>query len=395
MKKMITLFAVAGMGLALAPAAQAGPGDRITGVTATASSENTASARLAIDAVNGAGMTSGELATGMHNQTYGDGWEATVSVPQWFRVDLGATYDVGTMYVWNGEPGVPDRGVRLADIYYSTVDTADPIPTGSASSGDWTLLTDEQAFAINPGTNPYGPTDAIALNINARVIGFYITALQTGNPNNASFAELQFAEGTPAGPDVRLDGGTAGNVDENQPIGTVVGGLSTLNTESWGATNLAFAGGTDDASFSISGTNLLTAEIFDEDVKSSYSIDVSADDGGANSTTNTFTITIDSVAEPLDRMFANAEVKSTTTLAATLEAMTGTPAYAITAGEHHAALFEILNTDELHLKTAATAGQVGAEYFVEVVASGDVSDSMLIKVTVVSGEPKGTVFIFR
>ncbi len=84
-------------------------------------------------------------------------------------------------------------------------------------------------------------------------------------------------------------------------------------------------------------------------------------------------------------------------MAATLEAMTGTPAYAITAGEHHAALFEIggTSTNELHLKTAATAGQVGDEYFVEVAASGDVVDSMLIKVTVLDGAPKGTLIIFR
>ena len=66
MKKMITLLAVLGMVLALAPAAQAAPGDRISGVTATASSEG--ASRPAINAVNGTGMVSGELATGMHNQ---------------------------------------------------------------------------------------------------------------------------------------------------------------------------------------------------------------------------------------------------------------------------------------------------------------------------------------
>ena len=184
-------------------------------------------------------------------------------------------------------------------------------------------------------------------------------------------------------------------MDENEPIGTVVGTIGTINADGWAATNFAFAGGTDDTSFTIDGTDLETAAILDRETKSSYSIKVRAHDGGANATTNTFTITIDDVAEPVDRMFARAEVQSATTLAATLEAMAGGVTYGITAGEHHAALFEIQNTDELHLKTAPGAGQVGDAFFVEVTASGGVTDSMLIKVTVVSGTPAGTVFKVR
>jgi hypothetical protein len=199
MKKLITLFAIAGMVLALVPAAQAAPGDLITGVTATASSEGSGwQSRLAIDAVNGNGITSGELATGMHNRTAGDSWEASAPLPQWFRVDLGAVKDVGTMYVWNGFTS-STRAVRVMDIYYSTVDTAQAIPTGGASSGDWTFWGTPADLPEPAAGNPFGPTVAIDLSISARVIGFDIRNLQTGNPNNASFAELQFAEGTGGG----------------------------------------------------------------------------------------------------------------------------------------------------------------------------------------------------
>jgi hypothetical protein len=143
-------------------------------------------------------MVSGELATGMHNRDGQDSWEASGGVPQWFRVEFDATYDVGTMYVWNGFTS-STRAVRVMDIYYSTVDTAQAIPTGGASSGDWTFWGTPADLPEPAATNPFGPTDAIDLSISARVIGFYITALQTSNGNNANIAELQFAEGTGGG----------------------------------------------------------------------------------------------------------------------------------------------------------------------------------------------------
>ena len=234
-------------------------------------------------------------------------------------------------------------------------------------------------------TVTYSPSGAAAVH-NATV------SLASDDADEGTYTFAIRAETTPS--TVQLDGGTTGNVDENEAIGTVVGPLTTINTDGWGAITYDFAGGTHDALFSIDGTDLETAAVFDKETQDTYSIKVKATDG-SNATTNTFTITIDDVSEPVDRMFANAEVQSTTTLAATLEAMAGGVTYGITAGEHHAALFEIQNTDELHLKTAPGAGQVGDAFFVEVTASGGVTDSMLIKVTVVSGTPAGTVFKVR
>jgi len=234
-------------------------------------------------------------------------------------------------------------------------------------------------------TVTYSPSGAAAVH-NATV------SLASDDADEGTYTFAIRAETTPS--TVQLDGGTTGNVDENEAIGTVVGPLTTINTDGWGAITYDFAGGTHDALFSIDGTDLETAAVFDKETQDTYSIKVKATDG-SNATTNTFTITIDDVSEPVDRMFANAEVQSTTTLAATLEAMAGGVTYGITADEHHAALFEIQNTDELHLKTAPGAGQVGDAFFVEVTASGGVTDSMLIKVTVVSGTPTGTVFKFR
>jgi hypothetical protein len=152
MKKLITLFAIAGLVLALAPAAQAQEIIDNTGFTATESYADQGSATVAVD---GTGIVSGEGATGMHSGSDGNsalyaGHDGSQMANAWFKVDLGASYDLGKMYVWNGQPGggVWDRGSGSADMYYSTVATTDAIPTGGASSGDWILITAAQA--LNP-----------------------------------------------------------------------------------------------------------------------------------------------------------------------------------------------------------------------------------------------------
>ena len=141
--------------------------------------------------VDGTQMISGEGATGLHKGTLSVtpiyGWY-TSEANNWFKVDLGATVAVGKMYVWNGQEEIPDRGVESADIYYSTVVTTDPIPTGGASSGDWILITAGQAFnEIPAGEADFLPSDAFDLDVSARSIGLYLSGA-----GGISLSELQF-----------------------------------------------------------------------------------------------------------------------------------------------------------------------------------------------------------
>ena len=72
------------------------------------------------------------------------------------------------------------------------------------------------------------------------------------------------------------------SVNENVAIGTTVGGLSTTdadNGDTFTYTLVAGTGATDNANFSISGANLLTAAALDFETKSSYSIRVQTSDG--------------------------------------------------------------------------------------------------------------------
>ena len=90
------------------------------------------------------------------------------------------------------------------------------------------------------------------------------------------------------------------SVLENLPAGTTVGTLGTTdqdtgNTFIYALTN--GTGGSDNGSFTISGSNLLTAALFDYETKSNYSLRVKSTDQGGLSTQEVFTVTVTDVDE--------------------------------------------------------------------------------------------------
>jgi len=197
-RKTLSLFAATLIaGLVFAGSAQAGL--IVLDGTATTVS-GVASERPGANVTNGSGMT-GSGATGTHTGDDPDeGWLSNISGDVWLTVNFGATYDVETMYVWNGESGVAvsgpeegySRGVATADIYYATDSDA---PDGDFTDPKWTLLLADQAFAARANnTLAYTPTDAFELNVTARVIGIDIKS-NHGNavfPTLGSINELQF-----------------------------------------------------------------------------------------------------------------------------------------------------------------------------------------------------------
>ncbi len=86
-------------------------------------------------------------------------------------------------------------------------------------------------------------------------------------------------------------------INENQPVGSVVGTFSTTDPDVGDTFTYAFCGGTDDASFQINGGNLQSAAVFDFEVKNSYSICVRSTDSGTLSTTKTLTISVNNVID--------------------------------------------------------------------------------------------------
>ncbi|MDQ3106883.1 MAG: Ig-like domain-containing protein, partial [Actinomycetota bacterium] len=100
-------------------------------------------------------------------------------------------------------------------------------------------------------------------------------------------------------------------VDENSPIGTVVGSFTTADVDDTVHTYslVAGAGSTDNASFTIDGAQLKTAAIFDRETKSGYTVRVRSTDAGGLTFEQAFTITVTDVNDaPTDIAISNSTV---------------------------------------------------------------------------------------
>lgn len=76
--------------------------------------------------------------------------------------------------------------------------------------------------------------------------------------------------------DLQIDGGNSDTVDENQPVGTVVGTLTTTDPDvgdSFTYTLTCTVAGADDADFQINGSNLETAASFDFEIDGDSNLD--------------------------------------------------------------------------------------------------------------------------
>ncbi len=104
------------------------------------------------------------------------------------------------------------------------------------------------------------------------------------------------------------------SVAENQPIGTAVGSFTTTDPDAGDThtyTLVGGAGSTDNASFSISGSQLLTAAVFDFETQASFSIRVRTTDSGTGSLffEKVFTVTVTNANEaPTDLALAPSSV---------------------------------------------------------------------------------------
>ena len=102
------------------------------------------------------------------------------------------------------------------------------------------------------------------------------------------------------------------SVPENQPIGTVVGLLTSTDIdagESHAYSLVAGEGDADNASFTIAGNEVRTNAIFDFETKSSYTFRVRSTDQDGLFTEQAFTVTVTDVNEaPTGVTLANSSV---------------------------------------------------------------------------------------
>jgi predicted outer membrane repeat protein len=95
---------------------------------------------------------------------------------------------------------------------------------------------------------------------------------------------------------------TASSINENQPVGTTIGTLTTTDLDAGDTFTYSLtcaAPGADDASFIIVNDALNTAAVFDYETKASYAICVRTTDSGGLFFDKDFTITVNNVIETL------------------------------------------------------------------------------------------------
>jgi gliding motility-associated-like protein len=88
------------------------------------------------------------------------------------------------------------------------------------------------------------------------------------------------------------------NIDENRPVGSAVGNLSSSDPDVDNTFTYSIQPGTDAGFFNISGTTLKTVSIFDFETKPSYKITIRTTDQDGLSYDQNFTINVNDVNEP-------------------------------------------------------------------------------------------------
>ena len=153
----------------------------------------------------GAGVFNGDGLNGdLHNRNFNDGWGSITGAAsnKWITVDLGSTYNLDHLTVWNGNAfGLTHRGIKQGDIYIAGAGLNDMNVENSGAefiATGWNELVADQTFTRAIPSVNVGPSDAnISLqNTDARYLAIKVDSLWSGN--RLSLAEIQVF-GTNAG----------------------------------------------------------------------------------------------------------------------------------------------------------------------------------------------------
>ncbi|WP_343674635.1 gliding motility-associated C-terminal domain-containing protein, partial [Chitinophaga sp.] len=246
----------------------------------------------------------------------------TVSLPTDVAVNKGDNGNTAsnTLTVFSDiTPPVITNGQTFNINEYSaagtTVGTINAIET-TGTLQNWTITSDPSgAFAINAATGVLSVKDETALNASINTtVPLTITVSDGINVSSAATVAITVIYVPLPPTDINLDNQI---IVENTPAQTLVGHLSAVTAEPnpvYTYTLVAGTGSTDNASFTISGNQLLTNAVLDYDVKNLYTVRIRATLANGLYTEKAFTIQLGQVnqAPTLDPV-ANQEVCDVTT----------------------------------------------------------------------------------
>ena len=220
---------------------------------------------------------------------------------------------------------------------------------------------DEIGFYVDRASDSAFSTNLITSAVGANVTTFNATGLTSAstyyfrvraynisgpsaNSASTSATTLHYAP-----TDIALDNAS---VAENQPSGTLVGTFSSSDPDagdSFSYSLVSGSGGTDNASFAIAGSQLVTAAMFNYEAKDSYSIRIRSTDAGGMSFEKAFVVTVTNLNDPpTDITLSNASVPENQpagtvvgTLASTDEDAGDSFSYSLVEGDADNASFTI------------------------------------------------------
>ena len=234
---------------------------------------------------------------GLANQSGGGGYFNNLHHTNHDRGGIYRNYEANILNEWHQQTNV-----------FSSVDD----PTGRLTYLDGNLLN----YSVQPtGSYPTGTSTSNSLNFgnyhfylgsragstlffNGKVKSILIYGSKLSSNQVSQNYNVITPNSTPT--NISL---TSSSVNENVATGTTIGALSTTDSDSGDThtyTLVSGTGDTDNASFSISGANLLTNTALDYETKNSYSILVQTSDSAGATYTKTFTISITDVDEDSD-----------------------------------------------------------------------------------------------
>ena len=189
---VITLVCVFGMGAVQADVGDQIPAGQLTATSSTGSSASPAYADPMV-VVNGSGLS------GDSHASNGGTWYTDYTDPdRWIVVDLGGTYHIGEVKVWNGNEAWGWEAIGFNETSFYVSEEAEP-GNPVDDPGKWTLVL---STTLNQGLGAagvYDTPDVVDLGGNAASHVALVCDVPTGayGDDRAGLSELRFFEGIP------------------------------------------------------------------------------------------------------------------------------------------------------------------------------------------------------
>jgi hypothetical protein len=217
--------------------------------------------------------------------------------PQVDEVSIGVNDGTNTAPTVNDDSFAVDEN-SASGTSVGTVSASDPDPWDSLTYGI-TAGNTGTAFAIDDSTGEITVDDSGALDYEMTPsFNLTVVVTDTGNLTDSASITITVNDANDDPTDITLD---STDVDENEPVNTVVGNLSTVDQDddshTYSLVDTVPCPGPDNGSFNINAAQLRTSAVFDYETTDTYTICVRTNDGNGGTYDEQFVITVNDVNE--------------------------------------------------------------------------------------------------